>query len=424
MIDLERIKIDFAKVISSSQGIIRPEVSGIIDKWYAAKKEFIEMFDSNLIYEVGHVNVRLTEDEKFDKFDSFLDKVKDHFVTYTNHYDELIDFIETIKPYFFENVVMNSYSNGDIKVPAGIKITKAFKFFVEDKEKLDLIQTMASRLLQEEKIEGTLCFSVHPLDYLSSSENNCNWRSCHALNGEYRAGNLSYMLDSSTIICYLKEEVEDSKIPRFPVDVPWNSKKWRMLLFVSDQRNALFAGRHYPFFSKNLMKLVRSFFLEDVLLKNAFYENINDWSYWHNDYLKEVHFKEGIVDNFSLSDKYYYIRNAIFKASDLITDVAYREPLHFNDLLHSSYYEPYYCWTWLHKRKNIHFTIGARVPCLNCGEEFIPSHDSMLCEDCEHGTQLCDYCGCILEDGEGIYLEDRDITVCRDCYSEIFAEEY
>ena len=28
-------------------------------------------------------------------------------------------------------------------------------------------------------------------DYLSLSENAFNWRSCHALDGEYRAGNLS-----------------------------------------------------------------------------------------------------------------------------------------------------------------------------------------------------------------------------------------
>ena len=84
-------------------------------------------------------------------------------------------------------------------------------------------------ILQEDKIEGTLCFSVHPLDFLSSSENTYNWRSCHSLDGEFCAGNLSYMADSATMICYLKSDKEEI-LPRFPEDIPWNNKKWRVFL--------------------------------------------------------------------------------------------------------------------------------------------------------------------------------------------------
>ena len=42
-------------------------------------------------------------------------------------------------------------------------------------------------------MEGYLYLSIHPLDYLSISETNHGWRSCHALDGEYRNGNLSYL---------------------------------------------------------------------------------------------------------------------------------------------------------------------------------------------------------------------------------------
>ena len=73
---------------------------------------------------------------------------------------------------------------------------------------------------------------MHPLDYLSLSENTYNWRSCHSLDGEYRAGNLSYMMDKSTVICYLKSN-DDVILSNFGPEVKWNSKKWRVLLYFS-----------------------------------------------------------------------------------------------------------------------------------------------------------------------------------------------
>ena len=129
----------------------------------------------------------------------------------------------------------------DVKL--GMKLVKAFKFFEQDKVTLETIQNEASRLIQEDKIEGKLRVSVHPLDFLSASENTYNWRSCHALDGEYRAGNLSYMCDRSTVMVYLCTE-DKKKLPRFPASVPWYSKKWRMLLHFSDNWDMIFAGRN------------------------------------------------------------------------------------------------------------------------------------------------------------------------------------
>ena len=117
--------------------------------------------------------------------------------------------------------------------------------------------------IQENKVTGTLCFSVHPLDFLSSSENNYNWRSCHALDGEYRAGNLSYMLDKSTIICYLKG-AEKVKLPLFPEYIPWNNKKWRVLLHFSENWDIIFAGRQYPFESEEGIEIVRTLLLSKI----------------------------------------------------------------------------------------------------------------------------------------------------------------
>ena len=127
----------------------------------------------------------------------------------------LADFISSQREGFFTNRVINSTvtDNGD-KIPKDMKLLKAFKFFESNKETLEALQAAASMIIQEDKVEGTLCLSVHPLDFLSASENNHNWRSCHALDGEYRAGNLSYMTDSCTIMCYLKSD-KDEKLPKY-----------------------------------------------------------------------------------------------------------------------------------------------------------------------------------------------------------------
>ena len=159
---------------------------------------------------------------------------------------ELAQFIDNNLESFFDNVVSNSDRK---EVPKGMKLVKAFKFFEKDKSTLTEIQNMASQYIQENCMTGTLCFSVHPLDFLSSSENTYNWRSCHALDGEYRAGNLSYMVDSTTFMVYLKG-ADGVVIPGFPTNVKWNSKKWRMLIHAANDDELIFAGRQYPFASK------------------------------------------------------------------------------------------------------------------------------------------------------------------------------
>ena len=53
------------------------------------------------------------------------------------------------------------------------------------------------------------------------------------------------MLDKATVVCYLKSDT-DTKLPHFPPEVPWNSKKWRVLIYLSEDKKMVFAGRQYP----------------------------------------------------------------------------------------------------------------------------------------------------------------------------------
>lgn len=424
MIDIDLIKKQVKEVIQYSQNIENPKVNYLIDSWYEAKKDFIELFNNNLIYSTEEkITVDLSEDQKCDKIENFCNQMLNTFP----QYDKLIKFIKDNQKDFFNNILSKSYKpTGYPVIPAGIKMSKAFKIFVHNEDDLYFIQTAASRVIQESKITGYLCLSVHPLDYLSSSENNYNWRSCHALNGEYRSGNLSYMLDKSTIICYLSSG-KDTILPRFPDSVPWNNKKWRMLLFVSDNRNALFAGRHYPFFSKAIMEEIRlkwaevnSMQYEHWLISRRHPED--NWSHWHDDNFKKIEYQEwGIRDNFSLNNRYIPIRDTICSMTDLITDVDC--PLHFNDLLLSSCYIPYYCWFFWNSQ-SIHFSIGAKVKCLKCEDGYLWDHESMVCQDCleDSGYIHCGDCGEIINIQDAIYIDNEDRYICQSCFDDYYFE--
>lgn len=78
--------------------------------------------------------------------------------------------------------------------------------------------------------------SLNPLDYLTMS-NGVNWKSCHNIyDGCYKAGTISYMLDTTSIITFIVKEINDDihKIP----------KVYRQMYHYSD--NLFVQSRLYP----------------------------------------------------------------------------------------------------------------------------------------------------------------------------------
>ena len=83
-----------------------------------------------------------------------------------------------------------------------------------------------SQILNKKRLKGTLCLSIHPLDYITISDNNCDWDSCMTWTGddcpgEYRLGTLEMMNSPSVVVAYL-----DSKEPYHPLDDgrAWSNK--------------------------------------------------------------------------------------------------------------------------------------------------------------------------------------------------------
>ena len=426
--DINELEDSVAKVLRYSQSFDDNNLDGIpiiLKDWFNNKKFFIDHMDGRLIYQFDQpVSFELDESAKREKLEHFAEDVDSHYNNWP-----LRQFLDSLRiDDFYNNRTSIEYTIGvdeDIVIPKNFKVVKAFKFFEKNAEILKQLQSEASRIIQENVVSGYLCFSVHPLDFLSASENVHNWRSCHALDGDYRTGNLNYLMDSNTVICYLRAE-KMAKLPHFPEDIQWNSKKWRVWLFFSDDRSMLFAGRQYPFAANQGLELIKNNFLSPL--------TFGTYGPFYTDKLKK--FQETSYNSiFRISPPMVPVGSTMRALNELIIDG--EQTFHYNDLLHSSCYDPIYSYrigssfwhseglTGCTDKDKTKFHIGATCPCPICGQENIAFGEIMACYSCEDDYQLsdddsyevCDICGRSAYYEDMIDLELSDQRVCPTCFA-------
>lgn len=432
--DLKDIQSKFNRIVSYSQDLVNTVNSDLLfADWEKNKAPYIEAWGGQLIKELGEYSFHLSGEQRAKAVSLVIDQIeylyRESGVGYPDcRFDDLVNFILENEDNFFENIVTSEWIVDDkTSIPKGMKLLRAFKYFCKDKDLLNDIQSVASMAIQNDKISGILCMSVHPLDYLSISENAHNWRSCHALDGEYRAGNLNYMADGSTVVCYLKS-THKAELPRFPSDIKWNSKKWRVLLFFDEQYNMMMAGRQYPFFENSLLLPIKR---EVERMFNWQFSGWMDHYTTHNcinSFLDEedrTHYYEVLYNK-----QYLSLAGRIISLKKLVSNG--EGTLQFNDLLESSTYtEPYYSFklkrNWYGEYFNAPYDdgsipkikVGKKCKCLECGQEDIKMSESFICKHCmikegqandydEFGR--CAFCGRIFvwEDAEGGFVDDEN----------------
>lgn len=393
--------------------------------WEESKSRFLKYMNGP-VYEMDTpVTFTLDAEARKRAISSFIEWVY-------NDVGELMgEFIASQREGFYDNKVVEAFympgDDGEV-IPVGMKLSKAIgKYFSDEYNALtiDMVQTEISMLIQQNCIKGKLCLSVHPLDFLSSSENNHNWRSCHALDGDYRAGNMSYMLDNCTIMAYLKSDKPDGSLPRFPSDVPWNDKKWRCLFHFDFNRGLVWAGRQYPFSTNVALDYVVDLF-DEVKFFSDDYRGPNPFSIWENRVIKGDTKIEGL-DTY-LREPYYVTYGGVYPLRNFVEGG--KKSLNFNDVLDSSYYKPL-CYSYKNCRADLFLCglpiiIGTKVPCVHCGENHIFPNGTFLCEDCmlEHtnieneDVGYCHQCGRhIVYNLEYMYQNEY---YCPDCFNELY----
>lgn len=400
------IKDQVYKVIKHSQGFDPHSLDLLIGDWYTNKSFYITAFGGTPIYEGPEVSFTLGVDEKATIFSRLISWIE-------SNYDlpDLLEFLRLNKTGFFDNVVVEPYKG----VPKGMKLLRAFKQFIPGKSALRDIQDKASQDIQKNKVSGILCLSVHPLDFLSSSENNHNWRSCHALDGEFRAGNLSYMLDRSTVVCYIRSKKNNVRLDRFPDDVPWNSKKWRMLLHFSDNYDMVFASKQYPFKLPGVLHYVDEMLSQTAHLSKCMAGPVAK-SWGLNSWRTEC------IDDPDLWSKYIKIDGYLMPLENLITEP--QPILQYNDILRSSSYSPVYAISHDINMpdKEPHFTIGAPVLCPKCGVSLVRDSDMMMCYHCyaemeeESAYGTCEFCGGVIWTEDDAHELQTGSVICSHCF--------
>ena len=386
-------------------------------RWQEAKSRMISAMNG-LVYEHPEtLTFPIDETTRKRRFDSFCEWVAQETG------DELFEFfiMNGVEGFYDNKTIVEFHMYDDeTVVPVGMKMGKALQRYfipVYNAHIIEKIRIEASRLVQENKITGKLCISVHPLDYLSVSENQHNWRSCHALDGEYRSGNLSYMVDTCTVVAYLKSE-NDTELPRFDPSVPWNNKKWRCLIYLDDHRRICWAGRQYPFSNEGLMDAV----VNKLLIPHNFFDKIR-LSMFSYRWISQVYKGDITINNDS-----YYLRSPHICYHGEIQDlheyiIDDSESMQFNDLLNSSYYTPEMIpYGGIDDvRRNKPMKVGGPVKCICCGDRNIEMSETMRCKQCtlDSGIELdeigdCECCG------ERIFM-DYDYSYngryfCAECF--------
>ena len=133
------------------------------------------------------------------------------------------------------------------------KLAKAY-----DMKTFEDFRIWHSQKLNQKALNGTLCLSIHPLDFMTMSDNECDWTSCMSWQEEgcYRSGTVECMNSPLVLVAYLKSENGDMHIP----GGSWNNKKWRSLFIVHDKVITNVKG--YPYRSDDLNTIVLNWLLE------------------------------------------------------------------------------------------------------------------------------------------------------------------
>ena len=279
----------------------------------------------------------------------------------------------------------------EIKVQTGCKpvkiLGKVIHSYGQYLNEFEEFRLECSRILNQKKLTGTFCLSIHPLDYMTMSDNNCSWSSCMSWKEEgcYRQGTVEMMNSPMVVVGYLKSDNNDMNLR----SMRWNSKKWRELFIVTPE--IICGVKGYPYQNEQLVQIGIEM-LKDLAKANCGWEyfatkEIRSDSYYVLDYdtvSYKYSFSTGYMYNDFGTTTHYGAAGVQAKPSDVT----------INDICYSGMSE-----------------------CMCCGdtEIYVSSEGSLICEVCDT-RRCCDCCEDIYQEDELQELDGR--WLCDYCYGQ------
>ena len=296
-----------------------------------------------------------------------------------------------------------------------------------------------SQVLNEKSVSGELCMSIHPLDYMTMSDNDCGWNSCMSWSdfGDFRQGTVEMMNSPMVVVVYLKSATDYYINSRD--GVKWNSKRWRELFVITPD---LIAGiKGYPYWNRNLEDLsIR--WIKDVIKDSGIkgfgpYDDHISIFEGHNN-----HVYDSEANEFYLRFESKLMYNDFYDTHHVMLAKNYTAP----DVINYSGVSECLCcggelYDWETESDLFCGSCDPVYRCVECGdwhplEDLIEVDGDLLCEYCYNDNVIeCSGCGTphLYDNVEHIHLAKDDNTICLDkeiyldddCiyYSEYFSKE-
>ena len=280
------------------------------------------------------------------------------------------------------------------KFPMGSKPMTVIKKVVEildiDKDYFEKFRLGHSMVLNEKSFNGVLCLSIHPLDYMTMSDNRENWSSCMSwLNdGCYKRGTIEMMNSPYVVVAYLASKTNKLQWENNGEAYEWNSKKWRQLFIVHPDFITSIKG--YPYHNEALTEKAIAW-IKELATANLNY-SYNDKLYRTNDFYGDS--RDGTLP---------------IKSFDIYTDAMYND---FGTTTHLIYFSD--------NAKDISLNYSGESQCIVCGDcdSDFEHEGSLVCDECCGNVYYCKHCGERGHDDEGRWINDD--WVCDECYGEYY----
>lgn len=314
----------------------------------------------------------------------------------------------------------------------------------EISEKVEQYRIDVSKVNNEDRANIEIVFSIHPLDFMSMSDNDINsWQSCMNWhdNGCYRVGTVEMMTSNNVICAYMPNKTLDARdlynnmsknneyrrsydcYDYIKTPVPYFDKSWRCLFYV--EKDILCSGKSYPFANYEMTQQVLKL-LHDIVGENLGWE----YKYGIQKYLDMKHIWDSSFD---------HIRKAIKRKTTTGKYIIFETKKMYNDMFNANSYS-YFCYRNAPKHAKI-VSVSGKVRCAHCDnllngesvkykDEDLYEDDyndrygdtaSFVCEDCsrEFNGKLCCICrNTTTSVKDNIKLPSGE-TICSECVKNV-----
>ena len=276
-----------------------------------------------------------------------------------------------------------------------------------------------SQLLNDKKVGGEFCLSIHPLDYMTMSENTHGWTSCMSWedSGCYRGGTVEMMNSPMVIVAYMDSIKEKMKLnagwdvqTNTREQLEWNSKKWRTLIVVNE--TGIYSVKSYPYYHKEMTQYAMEWVAS--LFKHRHFEECEEFVPY-----KDWNMKDGLIINVNPRTYRMYNDFGAAKHYIMLDSKTKKRAINVNRETGGVY--------------DICFCYSGASECMSCGalsyiddwnNTNFDGEGALCCDNCHYpdNTTSCEICGANYDSDDMIWVED--VPVCPNCFDDECFEDY